>query len=243
MQIALQLYSIREQLKADFEGTLQQVAAMGYRAVETAGDYGGSVERGAALFKSLGLKVISAHGRPEGNLDPWFSTLAALGTQTLVYPWVPAERVSTLDGVRSVCDELNGLYDALHSRGIRLAYHNHDFELTPLSDGSLPLLRMAELLHPGIEFEVDAYWVQTGGANVLDVLNTLGKRATLLHIKDGSTRRGDPMVAVGDGVMHYPPIFHASHAEAYIVELDHCATDMLQAVGKSYLALQRMLAL
>mgnify|MGYP000495225681 CR=1 FL=1 len=236
MTIALQLYSVREELKRDFEGTMRKVAAMGYTHVETAGMYGGSAENGAKLFADLGLTVCSAHANlPIGDKNnEVLDTLATLGTHTLVCAWRPPDKFQTLDGIKSVCDELNEATAVARENGIRIAYHNHHFECIKLKDGTLPLLRMVELVEPTVVFEVDTYWAQTGGVNPAELVQTLGERAALLHMKDGPATVDAPMTALGEGVMDLPSIVAVSKTDLYIVELDRCATDMLEAVEKSY---------
>ncbi|GAB4553486.1 MAG: sugar phosphate isomerase/epimerase [Anaerolineae bacterium] len=234
--LGLQLYSVREALAADFEGTLRKVAAIGYRGVELAGIYGESPDKTTALLAELNLTITSAHiGLPlDSAAVDW---LTALKVTTWVCAWLPPERFTTLEGIRGVCDELNTVNASLQSQGIRLGYHNHHFEFLPLSDGTLPLYRMLEWLDPRIICEVDVYWVQSAGVSVVEVLEKLGTRAALLHLKDGPARLDQtqaPMVAAGEGNIDFKPILAASKAEHHIVELDRCATDMLEAVEKSY---------
>lgn len=245
MTLALQLYSIRDALSTDLEGTIRKIAAMGYQAVEAWGGLaGGDMARPAALFQELGIKVISTHGRLDPD-DPeqqktQLKGMEQLGVNTLVFPWLPPENFTTIEGIKRVCEQLNAIHAIAHANGLRFGYHNHHFECVALPDGSLPIHQMAALLDPTIFFEVDTYWVQAGGANVVDLLRTLGDRAPLLHIKDGSTRLGEPMVAVGTGIMDVPAILRVSRAEALIVELDACATDMLEAVDLSLKNLSKM---
>jgi sugar phosphate isomerase/epimerase len=123
------------------------------------------------------------------------------------------------------------------ANGLMLFYHNHWFEYQ-LTDGRYPYKTLIDCLNPTVKFEVDTYWVKTGGPDPADILRQLGPRAPLLHIKDGPANdRSQPMVAVGDGTMDIGSIIQASQATAewLIVELDRCATDMLEAVRKSYI--------
>jgi sugar phosphate isomerase/epimerase len=234
--IALQLYTVRDALAANFEGVIRQIAGYGYPAVETAGVYGESPQKAKALFDELGLKVSSAHSPlPLGdNKQKVLDTVAALGTDTIVFPWIAPDNFASLDTIQRLCDQLNEADVVARENGYRLAYHNHDFELARLPDGTLPLLRMKAFLAPTILFEVDTYWVQTGGADVIEVLHELGAQAPILHIKDGPCVRGEPMTAVGDGVMNVPAIVAAHPADWWIVEADTVAGDPLAAVEKSF---------
>jgi sugar phosphate isomerase/epimerase len=238
--IGLQLYSVRENLKQDYEGTIRKVAAMGYNAVETARMFGESPQAAAGLFRELGLKVVGAHhDLPVGDKTAEVvETLGALGTDLAICPWQPPEKFQTVDGIKGVCDMLNEADANGRKHGLRVAYHNHDFEYKPLPDGSLPVTHMLKFLEPTVLFEIDTYWVQTAGQDVVKLLNQLGERAVILHLKDGPAQRGRPMTALGEGVMDIPAILKASHAKALVVELDECATDMMEAVDKSYVYLK-----
>jgi sugar phosphate isomerase/epimerase len=95
---------------------------------------------------------------------------------------------------------------------------------------------MLEDLDPDVFLEVDVYWVQTARQDPVQVIRRLGSRAPLLHIKDGPCQIEEPMTALGEGVVDIPGVVAAGAAstEWLIVELDRCATDMLEAVRKSY---------
>jgi sugar phosphate isomerase/epimerase len=236
--IAVQLYSVREALAEDFEGVVRTIADMGYAGVETAGVYGESVERAARLFGQLGLRVPSAHvplpvGDDKGRV---LDTLGALGCSYAVLAYLPVDQLRTRDQIRAHCELINEASANAQANGITLCYHNHWWELEKPESlgGSAPLDVMLEYLDPAVAFEIDTYWVKAGGADPAEIINRLGDRVPLLHIKDGSTRPADPMVAVGQGVMDYPALLANAQAEWLIVELDRCATDMLDAVRASY---------
>jgi len=240
--IGLQLYTVREALKVDYEGTIRKVAAIGYEGVETAGEYNGSPAVAKALFDELGLRVSSAHGGLDKTPEQILEIIGALGTDTYVVAYAGADNFASVESLQSFCNQLNTLDSALRAQGAKLAYHNHDHELNPLPDGTLPFVRMIDFLNPSVLFEVDTYWVQVGGANVLSVLKSFGERAPILHIKDGPGIKGQAPTAVGDGVMDFPPILAAHDAEWLIVELDFCDTDMMEAVEKSYNTLKTLVS-
>jgi sugar phosphate isomerase/epimerase len=93
---------------------------------------------------------------------------------------------------------------------------------------------MLQRLDESIGFEFDTYWVKTAGQDPVSVVQEMGSRAPLLHIKDGPAVRDQAMVAVGDGVMDFASILVNAAADWLIVELDRCDTDMMQAVEDSY---------
>jgi sugar phosphate isomerase/epimerase len=235
--IALQLYTIRDQLAQDFEGTLREVAAMGFIGVETANMFGDSPASAARLFNELGLTVSGAHSPlPLGDKkQEVIDTMEALHCKRLIRPGVPAEKYKSLDGIKSVCDALNEGAAVAKANGLQVGYHNHWFEYEPF-DGRLPIDIMLEHLDPDVFFEVDVYWVQTAGQDPAEVVRHFGSRAPLLHVKDGPCEIEAPMTALGEGVVDIPGVVAAGagSTEWLVVELDRCATDMMQAVRKSY---------
>jgi len=235
--IALQLYTLRDRLTQDFEGTVRSVAGLGYLGVETANIFGDSPASAARLFRELGLTVMGAHSpMPLGDQkQEVLDTLSALDCKRLIVAWQPPEMYKSLDGIKSICDSLNEGAAVAKANGLQLGYHNHWFEYQPV-EGRIPVDVMLEYLDPPVFFEVDVYWVQTAGQNPAEIVRRLGARAPLLHIKDGPCQIESPMTALGEGVMDLPEVVAAGavSTEWLVVELDRCATDMLEAVRKSY---------
>ncbi len=243
LPIAVQLYSVRDQLAHDFAGVVLKIAAMGYDGVETASFAGTTPAAAAGLFRDLGLTVCSAHLPlpTRQNEAEVFETLALLSCSRAVCAWMPAERFRTVSDIRKVCDELNAAAQRAAGHGVTLYYHNHWWELHPV-DGKPALWHMIDALDPSIQLEIDTYWARTGGVDPAELLRQLGPRASLLHLKDGPCTEKDPMVAVGDGAMDFPAILQAAgdNPRWAIVELDRCATDMLEAVAASYAYLSKL---
>ncbi len=237
--IALQLYSIRKDAEKDYENAVRKVAAMGYPAVETAGFPGTTAEKAAQLFKELNLTVCSAHeGLPVGsNQQKVLETLEALGKPTLVCADIGPNDVKTLDAIKALCDRLNEGYAAANANHLQFAIHNHWWEFGQVG-GRVAQDIMLERLAPGILFEIDTYWARVGGADPAVLVRNLGKRVPLLHIKDGPLVRGQPQTALGEGKMDFGPILSSAQPDAWqVVELDECATDMMEAVRKSFIFL------
>jgi len=234
--VAVILYSVRDLLPANFEGVVRRLAAMGYEGVEMTGFGGTTPKTAAKLFKELHLTVTSAHIFPPpvgDKLKEAVDNLAELGSNTLVSGFGP-DRYKTLDATRQACDELNAAAKLAQASGLRFCVHNHDFEYYAI-EGSYPYKIMLERLDPKVCFELDTYWVKTGGVDPAAVVKEMGKRAPLLHIKDGPAVRGKPMVAIGDGALDFPAILQAGKGatEWLIVEFDSCATDIMAALDKS----------
>ncbi len=234
--IALQLYTVREALAGDFEGVVREIAAVGYAGVEPAGFPGTTPEAAGKLFRELGLEVPSAHvPLPLGEKkQEALDIMAALGAHRIVSGLGPDSFASS-DAVRAACDTFNEAAAVAVENGLGFAIHNHWWEFGEV-DGRPAYRLMLELLSKDVDFELDVYWAQTAGADPAEVIRELGDRVPLLHIKDGPCTREDPMTAVGEGTVDFHRIVEAAGdaAEWMIVELDRCATDMMEAVKKSY---------
>ncbi len=234
--IALQLYSLREAAAIDFEATVRKVADIGYAGVEPAGFPGTTVEAGKRLFDDLGLQVCSAHlPLPVGaTKQESLETAAALGVSRVVAGQGP-DQFTTRDQIKASCDKFNEASANCAEKGLAFAIHNHWWEFLEV-DGELVYQQMLKHLSAAVLFEVDAYWVQTAGPDPAEVIAQLGPRAPLIHLKDGPCTRKDDMQALGEGSTDFPAIIAAggSNVDWWIVELDRCATDMVEAVEKSY---------
>lgn len=237
--IAIQLYTLRSEIdELGVEAVLRKLAEIGYIGIEPFP--GKDMKQIAALAKELGLQIPSAHmGNPdvEEKLNTGLSDAEALGVEKLVVSWLPPDQYyQSEEGVQQAAQLLNKTYETAKSAGYKLAYHNHDFEFK-LLNGKPAYDLLLELLDENILLEVDTYWAKVGGFDPAEVVAKLGNRAPLLHIKDGPADvPASDMTAVGDGVLDFPTIISAggSHTEWLIVELDRCATDMMEAVEKSY---------
>jgi sugar phosphate isomerase/epimerase len=235
--IALQLYTIRDHLAEDFVGGVRKIAEMGYAGVETASFPGITPQAAAQLFQESGLTVTSSHAPlPLGEQkNEVLDLLGALGCSRLISAYLPPEQYQTLDGIKAACEMFNEANAVAVANGISFGVHNHWWEFQPVA-GQYPYHIWLEQLDPAIFFEVDTYWVKTAGLDPVAVLQELGERVQLLHIKDGPANQEAAMVAVGSGMMDIPGVVQAGadYVDWLVVELDRCDTDMLTAVQESY---------
>jgi sugar phosphate isomerase/epimerase len=234
--IALQLYTVREQLARNFKATVTRIAEMGYVGVETAGFPGTTPDEASNLFADLGLEICSMHTQlPLGKQKNEVIELAKELEISRIISSTSPDSFASLDSVKALCDRWNQACEIACEYELELGLHNHYWEVKNVEGrGGLDLL--IEHLDPRIFFQVDTYWVNTGGGDSVEVIEKLGERAPLLHLKDGPCNPQADMTALGDGKMDFPPIVQAAQATAewLIVELDRCATDMMEAVRKSY---------
>jgi sugar phosphate isomerase/epimerase len=235
--LSIQLYTVRELMKKDPFGVISEIARMGYAGIEIGGDYYGKTATEFRRFADdLGLKVSGAH---VGLLDPEkrqkiVDDAGALGyTKIITGFWV--NDFASREALQKSADRINEAINYYKPRGLTVAYHNHEHEfLGPVKD-----VLIYDLM-PECEIQLDIYWASLAGVNPVDFTRRYARRVSLLHVKDGPAdlqNRNAPMVAVGSGRVNIPEAIRAAEYHALewnIVELDHCATDMMQAVRDSY---------
>lgn len=237
--LSLQLYTLREMCKADFFGTLKTVADIGFASVELAGLHGKPPAEVRKVLDDLGLKASSAHGPFPGpdQINEIADTARVLGYEDYVLPWIGPHRFKRLDDIRASAALMQAAAEALQPYGITLGYHNHEHEMA-IVGGDIALARFFDAA-PGLAAEIDTYWAANFGAtDPAAFVKRFAKRCPLLHIKDGSFDKAARVhTAVGAGKMDIPAVIAAADESVLkwlVVELDSCATDMLQAVKDSY---------
>lgn len=237
--IAVQLYSLREAAALDLPGVLERVARAGYLGVEYASLHDHAPAQVRRWTTDLGLTGVGVHRRMPPGLDAErvLDEAAELGVDTIIVPWVEPALFLTEAGIAGLAQELSRAQVQATARGIRLGYHNHEFEPVAGPDGTTALERLFEDAGPDLLAEVDIYWATVAGADPAALIRRLGSRVRFLHVKDGpadSTDRDAPQVAVGSGRVDVAGAMAAgAHVEWHVVELDACATDMVEAVERS----------
>ena len=238
--IALQLYTVRDEAAADFAGTIQKVANIGYAAVELAGYGGLSVREMSGLLADNHLAVAGSHvglDALEADLHKVIDENLALGNNYVVVPSVAEERRRTSDDWKAVAEVMNGLGETLQTAGLTLCYHNHDFEFKPLPDGQIGeevLLANTDPLF--VKAEVDTYWVMKAGLDPVAFVRQHSGRVPLMHIKDRDPADGS-FAPVGTGDLPLDALAAAASeigTHYLIVEQDVCKDPALDAVTLSY---------
>jgi len=236
-RIGIQLYTVRSLLREDFEGTLRQVAGIGYNEFEFAGLYERPPEQVKALLDELGVTAPSAHvgiNLVRDNLDSVLAEAETMGYQYVVVPSLPEELRGSIDAYRQTAGILNTAGERLRAAGKRLAYHNHAFEFEEI-DGQIPYNVLLEETDPNlVDMEVDLYWMKAGGHDPLAYFEQYPCRFALCLVKD-TTETGE-MAPVGEGSTDFAAIFSRSQQAGlkhYIVEHDN-PTDAIQSITSSY---------
>ncbi len=209
-RIGLQLYTIRDEAQKDLDGALARVAKIGYDDVEFAGYYGHSAADVRRMLDRHRLYAPSAHvplERLRGEMDKVLEEAKIVGHQYITCPYID-EKERTHDGYADVAAALNRAGVAARKEQIKLAYHNHDFEFTPLPDGRKPYDVLLNLTEPDVvDMEMDLFWAVKGGADPLAYFKEWPGRFTMLHIKDMDAAGN--MVDVGKGKIDFARIFAA----------------------------------
>jgi sugar phosphate isomerase/epimerase len=240
----VQLYTVRDLLDADVNGTLRSVAEIGYREVELAGSAGTTVREMSAALKRYRLDAPSMHAsydRLHGEFGAVVEEALTLGAHFLVCPSVDAGERATADDWKRVCRRLNEIGGAARKHGLTLAYHNHDFEFVPFKDGVTPFdLMMTEIDARDVKLELDVYWLAKAGLDPVRSLEGARGRVELVHLKDlaadGSTAE------LGQGVLDIGRIIRTAllaGAKHLFVEQDESA-DPLGSVHTSFQFLERL---
>ena len=232
--LSVQLYTVREALSVDLDGTLATLADMGFRLVEP---YDLLTFRDGlqGALPRHGLTAPTTHASVLGpDADAVFAAAAELGIGTVVQPWVEPARWASAETIRALADELNAASERAAAHGLRVGYHNHPFELEARVDGRHGLEVLADDLAPDVVLEVDTYWAFAGGADVPALLRRLGRRVIALHVKDGDgSLEPTHQVAVGSGALPVRAIVDAAPDALRVVELDGTDGDLMDALRRS----------
>jgi sugar phosphate isomerase/epimerase len=249
-KIALALYTISDKLqaKADYAPNLKRVREIGYEAVEGSafnlpidlGDFRG-------ILDENGLECCSLHV-DESDLRERFSEVVvrtrALRCSTVVYPYL-AEGYWNEGGIVAIASFLDETGAKLRGEGIRFLYHNHHMEF-----GRIGRKTFLELIYErtdarNLGAELDTYWVQHGGGDVVDWLGRMKGRTGHLHCKDKVMSGTECLFAeVGEGNLNWTAILPAARAAGirwFIVEQDSSSRDTLESAAISYAKLRSML--
>ena len=209
-RIGVQLYTVRDAVQRDLEGTLARVAAIGYQEVEFAGYAGRTAAEVRDAVRRAGLSAPSAHVPLAALGQGWNRVLDdahTVGHRYLVIPWLDEKDRPNLDAYRRIADRLNRAGEAASRAGLRLAYHNHAFEFTRM-ENRLPYDVLLEATDPAhVLLELDLYWITKGGQDPLAYFARWPGRFRLVHVKDSAGPPEHRMADVGSGAIEWGRIF------------------------------------
>jgi sugar phosphate isomerase/epimerase len=242
--IGLQLYTVRDLMKKDFDGTVAKVAQIGYKEVEFAGYFGKTPEEVRATLKKNGLAAPSTHVGYDVVEQKWSETLDTahtIGHKFVVCPWVDVKQRKEPDGWKRAAELFNHAGESAQKAGIQFAYHNHAFEFEPSEPlgSKMPYDFLLENTDPKlVKMEMDLCWITVGGQDPVKYFDRYPGRFPLVHVKDwttkgpggndyggatGASKKPGHMTDVGQGEIDWKRIFaqgDKAGIQHYIVEND-----------------------
>ena len=237
LPLGLQLYSVRDILPKDYEGTLKQLSALGYREVEAAGFFGHSASEVKQAMEHAGLHCVSAH-YPLKDLLPKMDEIIQFG-KDLVLNYIvcsspmpkdplrekdPGSRAAresmTLDDWHWNAEQFNHIGEKVNAAGMHFAYHNHTPEFRS-ENGAMFYDELLKATDPSkVSMELDCGWAVVAGQNPTDLLSRYPTRFSMLHVKDfkmtpaSTPADHPPSTEMGHGTIDYRPIFEAAKKAA-----------------------------
>lgn len=248
--VGLELYSVREALKQDPEGTVRAVAHMGYQCVEFYAPYFDWTDARAKqmrkLLDDLGVKCYSTHNNEDyfsaKNLEHIRDLNLILGCKYVVLAWTEPQK--GIDGWKAIADELNAAADKLQASGLKPGYHNHQAEWT-LVEGQRPMDVIARNTNPAVMLQLDIGTCLEAGADPVTWIRANPGRIRSIHCKDWSR---DPAIGYktlfGEGIADWRGIFSAAEnvggVEYYLIEQEGSRLSEMETAQRCLQAFRAM---
>jgi len=228
-RVGIQLYTLRDDARRDLEGTLANIAQIGYKDVEllsSMNNFGMPPQRLRAVLDRLGLRAPSTHlgGESFDNLDREIENAKILGHEYLVLASLPTDK-PTLDDYRHWADRLNEAGRRALPSGVRVAFHDESIDFKKI-DGKVPYDVLAERTDPAyVRLQLDTGNLALAGADVYDYQKRYGSRYWLFHIKDAPAIGAEHDTELGKGVLDFRRLF---------ANIDHIDDKFLYVEQESY---------
>lgn len=267
LSVGLQLYTVRELMEQDLQGTLQQIAALGFKNLESAAGrqghyYGMQPKEFATMVEGMGMKLrshhvlLGTHSPQEAPLPPDFLTLtngmqqlvdmsAEAGQSYLTCAFLfPSER-QQLDQYKRAAELFNRTGEACQKAGIGFAYHNHDFEFETM-EGQRPYDLLLEQTDKDlVKMELDLFWAAKSGIDLIGLFEKHPGRFPMWHVKDMDKTEKQFFTEVGNGSIDFKRIFAKAEVagmEYYFIEQDQTPGNPIDSITISYNNLTNMLS-
>jgi len=228
MEVGLQVYSVRNQLKEDFEGTMKKISEFGYEIIEGyglgndgmfLGKYSPSTYK--KIITDLGMKLVATHSgyfTPE-NAQKIIDAAKEAEIEYLVTPGIPGEIRKSVDDYKAIAENFNKVGELCNAAGVKFGYHNHAFEFEAI-DGQIPMeILISETDKKLVHFEADLYWVTKGNYDPVKLIEKYPGRIDLFHVKDANSEKEGE--TVGKGIIDFKSIFEVgkkSGLKYYFIE-------------------------
>ncbi|MGI4886978.1 MAG: sugar phosphate isomerase/epimerase family protein [Janthinobacterium lividum] len=250
LKVGLQLYTLRDYIGKDAKGVLAKVAKAGYQEVETYGYspenhyWGLAPKEFKAVLAANGLTTSSGHYEfsaylRDGNQEAFKAYLEAAnacGQQYIVVPHLDAALRKTTDDFKAIAEKLNKGGELCKAAGLRLGYHNHDFEFQPVNGVALYDVLLKETDARLVDFEMDIYWVVRAGRDPIKLIEANPKRFPMWHVKDMEKAQPEHNTEIGAGTIDFKKIIkYAKTAglQHLFMEQEYFAIDAYQSITQS----------
>lgn len=225
--VGLQMFTLRNLTKNDWEKTVRQVAKLGYKAIQISAMGHVPAEDLRKLMDELKLAAVGEHvglGQLQDDLGGVIKRAQTLQCRWAFLPYLP-ETLQTPDGFRLIAGLLNQLAYHLKPLGLTTGYHNHAFEFEKLNDGSRGFDLLLSRCMLDVAIELDVYWAKRGGEDPGSFMTSrLFGRLPVLHVKDMAAGSEQKFAEIGQGILDWPSIFSAADTvgtEWMVVEQDN----------------------
>jgi len=251
--LGVQLYTVRHQAEKQLPEVLAAIHQIGYQQVET---YWNVYTHPAAELKRLindnGLTAPSGHFDYTG-IESKLDYAAALGVTYVICPMLPKTMWTSLDGFKQAADQLNKWGEQIQKMGMHFGFHNHNYEFRRFGDTTGFDVLMSRTDPKLVCLEMDCYWITQAGQDPVQMLNRLGSRIKLLHLKDRKpgfptsqvlSSKAEHMTAVGTGTINWKAILETARqngVQYYFVEQDSGDLPPLEELKISYKNVQPLL--
>ena len=254
--IGLQLYSLRDIIKQDVRGTMQSVADIGFKEIECYDYNNGSIfglpyPEFGKMVADMGMHIVSGHYKT-GQADPEFkgslinnwemavTDAAKVGQSYLTVASMDIKERGSIDQVKHVCELLNNGNQVCREHGVKLAYHNHEYEFETL-DGQVPYDVMLSELDPSIVMELDLYWITFAGKDPFEYFTKYPGRFEQWHVKDMNKTNPKLQADVGTGSIDFKAIFEKAELAGmkhYYLEQENYDVSPIDSITNGHKYLQ-----
>ncbi len=250
--IGIQLYTLKDVILKDVKGTLKKVADIGFKELEMY-SYGNGKALGlpyADLVKMAndsGLTIASGHydtgglfpdkkGTLTNNWEQAVDDAVKAGQEYMVIAWLHPDERKSLDDYKRLAEMMNKANELCKQAGVKLGYHNHEFEFIKLDD-QVPYDVLVNELDPTVILELDMYWTTFADVNTLELFKKHAGRIHLWHVKDMDKQDRKRQTDVGSGSIDYKPVFAAAQQSGmkhFFLEQEYFSIDHFAAIEKGY---------
>ncbi|MFS4494620.1 sugar phosphate isomerase/epimerase family protein [Maribacter sp. 2308TA10-17] len=232
----VQLYSFRDEMAKDALGTLEKIASVGFKKIESARSgkghyYGLSPKEMKEACDALGMKLTSGHVALDDNFDKTMEEAVTSGQEYLICSSMPSKG-QTVDNYKKVAEAFNKAGEACKKLGIKFGYHNHEYEFESENGTILYDVLMDNTQADLVHMELDLGWVIVGGKDPLDYFKKYPGRFPLWHLKDMNMTKKES-TEFGKGGLDIPSMMahqEASGVEHIFIEQEEYASTPMESM-------------